>query len=119
MTTALPLSPPAPQPPAAPRPPAPTISADYRSALGAWLENHKRYPDSARQHGEQGQAVVKFRVNRSGRVLSYALVSGTGYPDLDGAIETMMRGATMPAFPGSMTEPEIEVSVTIRFGLTR
>jgi protein TonB len=117
--TPAPAPPPPPQLAAVPRPPAPTISADYRSALGAWLESHKRYPDSARQHGEQGQAVVRFRVDRSGRVLSYTLVSGTGYPDLDSAIEAMMRGAAMPPFPASMPEPEIEVSVTVHFGLTR
>jgi protein TonB len=117
--TPAPATPPPPQLAAVPRPPAPTISAEYRSALGAWLDSHKRYPDSARQHGEEGQAVVRFRVDRSGRVLSYTLVSGTGYPDLDKSIETMMRGATMPPFPGSMSEPEIEVSVTVRFGLTR
>jgi protein TonB len=117
--TPAPATSPPPQLAAVPRPPAPTISADYRAALGAWLEGHKRYPDSARQHGEQGQAVVRFRVDRSGRVLSYTLVSGTGYPDLDGAVEAMMRGATMPPFPASMSEPEIEVSVTVRFGLTR
>jgi protein TonB len=95
------------------------ISADYRSALAGWLESHKRYPESARQRGEQGRAVLRFRLDRSGRVIDYAVVSGTGYADLDATIEAMMRGATMPSFPASMTEPQIEVTVAIHFGLTR
>lgn len=100
-------------------PPAATISPEYRTLLSGWLESHKRYPEDARQRGEEGRAVLRFRVDRYGRVLDYQVVSSTGYADLDQAVEGMMRGATMPPFPASMTEPEIEVSVTIRFGLSR
>jgi protein TonB len=98
---------------------APTISPDYRTLLSGWLESHKRYPEEARQRGEEGRAVLRFRVDRYGRVLSYSVVSSTGFGDLDAAVEAMMRGATLPPFPPSMTEPEIEVSVAIRFGLQR
>ena len=76
--------------------PAPLVSAGYRSMLSAWLESHKRYPDSARSRGEEGRAVLRFRVDRSGRVLNYAVVSSTGYADLDASIDAMMRGAMMP-----------------------
>jgi periplasmic protein TonB len=102
-----------------PPPPAPTVSAEYSTLLRGWLESHKRYPEEARQRGEQGRAILRFRVDRYGRVLDYAVVSSSGYADLDHAAENMMRGATMPPFPPSMTEPEIEVSVQIRFGLAR
>jgi protein TonB len=109
----------APQTASIPSPPAPTISPDYRSMLSGWLESHKRYPEEARQRGEEGRAVLRFRVDRSGRVLDYSVVSSTGFADLDQAVEAMMRGATLPPFPPSMREPEIEVSVTIRYGLAR
>lgn len=102
-----------------PTAPTPAISADYRSMLSSWLETHKRYPDAARQRGEEGRAVLRFRVDRSGRVLDAAVVGSTGYPDLDASVESMMRGALLPPFPPSMPQPEIEVSVTIRFGLSR
>jgi protein TonB len=100
-------------------PPGPTISADYRAVLSGWLQSHKRYPEEARQRGEQGRAVLRFRVDRYGRVLDYAVVGTTGYADLDAAVENMMHGATLPPFPAGMTEPEIEVSVAIRFGIAR
>ena len=63
----------APQTAYAPTPvPAPVPSAEvspgYRALLSAWLESHKRYPDSARQRGEEGRAVLRFAVDRSGRV---------------------------------------------------
>jgi protein TonB len=103
--------------PAAPHP-APVVSGNYRAALSAWLESHKRYPDGARSRGEEGRAVLRFRVERSGRVLNYAVVSSTGYPDLDAAIDAMMRGATLPPFPADMNASDVEVSVTVRFALT-
>jgi protein TonB len=87
--------------------------------LSAWLESHKRYPDSARQRGEEGRAVLRFAVDRSGRVLDFAVAQSSGYSDLDASIEEMMRGALLPPFPAGMTQPRIDVSVTIRFSLAR
>jgi protein TonB len=112
------MFPPPPVPAPAPRP-APTVSPGYRSLLSAWLESHKRYPESARARGEEGRAVLRFRVDRSGRVLNYALAASTGSADLDAAIDGIMRGATLPPFPADMAALDVEVSVTVRFSLTR
>jgi protein TonB len=99
--------------------PSPEAIAGYRALLGAWLETHKRYPETARQRGEEGHAVLRFLVDRSGRVADYAVISSSGYPDRDQSVEEMMRGATLPPFPAGMTQPRMEVSVTIRFSLRR
>jgi periplasmic protein TonB len=99
-------------------PPSPTISPDYRTVIGSWLATHKRYPEGARERGEEGRAVLRFRVGRDGRVLDAAVVSSSGFADLDAAVVAMMQGAVLPPFPPNMTEPEIEVSVQIRFGLS-
>jgi len=98
---------------------SPEISPSYRALLSAWLESHKRYPDSARQRGEEGRVVLRFAVDRSGRVVDFAVAQSSGYPDLDASIEEMMRGAQLPPFPASMPQPRIDVSVTIRFSLAR
>lgn len=114
----------APQTAYAPTPvPAPVpsteVSPGYRTLLSAWLESHKRYPDSARQRGEEGRAVLRFAVDRSGHVLDFAVAQSSGYSDIDASIEEMMRSATLPPFPASMTQARIDVSVTIRFSLAR
>jgi periplasmic protein TonB len=98
---------------------SPEASAGYRALLSAWLESHKRYPDAARQRGEEGRAVLRFSVDRSGRVLDFAVTTSSGYPDIDQSVEEMMRGATLPPFPVGMPQPEMQVSVTIRFSLRR
>jgi periplasmic protein TonB len=99
--------------------PSPEASAGYRALLSAWLESHKRYPDAARQRGEEGNAVLRFEIDRSGRVIDYTVTKSSGYSDLDTSVEEMMRGATLPPFPAGMPQPRMEVSVTIRFSLRR
>ena len=99
--------------------PGPNLTANYQAMISAWFEAHKYYPDSARQRGEEGSVGLRFRVDRFGRVLDYALLTSTGYADLDGGIDQMMRGAQLPPFPAGMTASQIEVSVKIRFSLMR
>ncbi len=96
-------------------PPAPIVSPAYSSALAEWFAAHRRYPESARQRGEEGTGVLRLEIDRSGRVLSQTLVRSTGYADLDRAIEATMRGAVLPAFPAVMAESEREITVTIPF----
>jgi periplasmic protein TonB len=129
------VAPPAPAMPVAPMaptqqaalPPAPVpapasraaVSPSYGALLGEWLNSHKRYPESARERGEEGRAVLHFSVERDGRVTEAAVVRSSGYADLDQGLEEMMRGATLPPFPADMPQSSISVSVTIRFSLER
>jgi protein TonB len=98
--------------------PRPDVTASYQAMISAWLESHKRYPESARERGEEGTAALRFRIDRSGRVLDYSYRS-TGYADLDAGLDGMMRGAQLPPFPPGMTASRIEVSLTMQFNLTR
>src|SRR5579863_934236 len=71
--------------PTAPAPQA-VIAPSWQSALGAWLDAHKAYPEEARRRGEQGHAAVRFKVDRTGRVLDIQIISGTGSTILDDAV---------------------------------
>jgi periplasmic protein TonB len=99
--------------------PGPDPAVNYGALVRAWFESHKHYPDSARERGEEGNMRLRFRVDRYGRVIDYALVTSTGYADLDQSVEQMMSGAQLPPFPVGMTEPDIELSVNIGFSLLR
>jgi periplasmic protein TonB len=110
----------APKPSPAPaRAPSAEISPSYRALLSEWIESHKRYPESTREPNEEGSAVLRFVVERSGRVTEFAIIKSSGYPDLDASLDTMMRGATLPPFPAEMEQPSIEVVVPITFSLGR
>ena len=121
-----PAAPAAPSPPErAPAPaayepaPRPDLEAGYKAALSRWFEIHKRYPASARENNEEGNAVVQFRVDPSGRVLSFSLAKSTGYPDLDQAVTELLDGAQLPPFPPGLTLSSLDIAVTLRFSLTR
>ncbi|HZU90715.1 MAG TPA: energy transducer TonB [Stellaceae bacterium] len=105
----------------APRPAAPArttaITPGYRTLLLDWLEAHKYYPETARERGEEGTVLLRFRIDRSGRVLACTVVRSSGYADLDNAAAAMMRGAALPPFPPAMPEQSLEIAVPIRFGL--
>jgi len=95
----------------------PVVAPSWQSALGAWLESHKSYPDEARRRGEQGRAIVRFKVDRSGLVLDSQIISGTGSAILDEAVERMLRGARVPAFPPGMDQEQITVTVQLHYKL--
>jgi periplasmic protein TonB len=99
--------------------PGPDPAVNYGALISAWFKSHALYPDSARERGEEGNVMLHLRVDHYGRVIDYALVTSTGYADLDRGVEQMMSGARLPPFPAGMTVPEIEFPVTIRFSLTR
>jgi protein TonB len=99
-------------------PPA-AINPGWRSALGAWLQANKTYPDEARRRGDEGRATVRFTVSREGRVLDFQLLSRTGSPILDAAVERLLRGAQLPPFTAGMEQEEVTVTLQIRYALER
>ena len=109
-------SPPGPSP-AIPTNPPPRIpvSPGWQSALGAWLQAHKTYPDEARRRGDEGRATVRFTVSRDGQVIDFQLVSSTGSNILDAAVERLLRGAKLPPFPPRMDQPQVTVTLQIRY----
>jgi TonB family protein len=49
--------------------------------------SHKHYPESARERGEEGRTVLHFAVDRSGRVIDFAVIKSFGFALDRGALE--------------------------------
>ena len=97
---------------------APRIEPTWESRLFRKLQQAKRYPSEARSRGEQGVVTLAFSIDRNGHVTSRRVAKGSGYAALDDeAMALVMRAQPMPAFPPSMTEAEISLTVPIRFSL--
>ncbi len=109
-------APPVAAPPATP-PVATAADPGWRIALGGWLAAHKRYPERARQRGDEGTVGVRFTVNAAGRVLDVAVTSSSGSALLDDAARAMLSGQQVPPFPPSMSLAQLIVPVSIRFRL--
>jgi periplasmic protein TonB len=97
---------------------APRIDPSWQSLLLKHLQQFKSYPSAAREHNEQGVVLLAFTLDRNGHVLSRRIVTSSGYPDLDAEVITLVqRAQPLPAFPASMTEAQLDLTVPIRFSL--
>jgi periplasmic protein TonB len=97
---------------------APRVEPSWESLLFRRLQQAKRYPSEARSRGEQGVVLLAFSIDREGHVTARHIVRGSGSTALDGeAMALLDRAQPMPAFPPSMTEAELSLTVPIRFSL--
>jgi protein TonB len=63
-----------------------------------------RYPEEARERGEQGKVLVRALINVDGTVAELAMKRSSGFPDLDrSALETVKKWRFVPARRGATT----------------
>jgi protein TonB len=97
---------------------APRIDPSWTSLLFKQLQRYKSYPSGARARNEEGVVNLDFTVDRDGHVVSWRIVTGSGHPDLDAEVRTMLeRAQPLPAFPASMTQAQQDFNVNIHFSL--
>ena len=92
---------------------SPAAAANWRGALIAHLNRHKRFPSGA----SPGVVQVSFSIDRGGRVTSARLLRGSGDPALDEEAVAMIRRASpVPAPPDGMGGGgALALAVPIRF----
>jgi protein TonB len=97
---------------------APRVTPSWQADLVRHLQQYKRYPSGAQGKREQGVVLLGFSVDRNGRVLTRRIVQSSGHADLDQEVmEMIVRAQPLPAFPASMTQPALDLTVPIRFSL--
>jgi protein TonB len=97
---------------------APRVEPSWQADLVRHLQQYKRYPNGAQTKHEQGIVLLGFSVDRSGRVLAHRIVQSSGHADLDQEVMDMIvRAQPLPAFPRSMTQSKLDLTVPIRFAL--
>jgi protein TonB len=93
------------------------VGADWNAALDQWVEDHKYYPDSAIEQGQQGDVRIHFTVDRAGNVTGLHMVSGSGSPFLDQAWLGLFEDAQLPPFPPGTKANTVTVDATMHFVL--
>lgn len=106
-----------------PAPPAPRAASNtertWEALLLAHLERHRRYPASARARQIQGVAHLRFRMNRSGKVLGATVLRSSGAAVLDrAALDTLKRAQPLPAIPKERAD-EVELTLPVEFYVPR
>jgi periplasmic protein TonB len=86
---------------------------NWKSALVAQIERHKRYPDGARDYGV---ALVAFSVDRSGGVHHPHIVRSSGSSLLDhDAIAWVERSQPLPPPPPEIAGAQIAITVPLGY----
>ncbi len=113
LTQALP--PPQEAAPATPQNIAPP--AAWLSELYAHLDRNKRYSRTAQQAHIQGTAMLRFTMNRQGKVLSYKIEKSSGHAVLDDEVTAMIeRAQPLPPLPEDMAD-QMEFIIPVQFSV--
>ena len=91
---------------------------NWKSALVAQIERHKRYPDEARARGDHGVAQVAFSVDRSGGLHDARIVHSSGSALLDrDALAWLHRSQPLPPPPPEIRGARIPIVVPLRYDI--
>ncbi len=92
------------------------VTAQYAGLLKGWLKRHMHYPRQAWLDGNQGTAIIRFSIDRSGAVLGARLEHSSGHQVLDEEVLQMVRRADpFPAIPADILGQELAIRVPVRF----
>lgn len=95
-----------------------SAEANWQGLLLAHLGKFKRYPKSAQRRNLEGTPLLRVRMDRAGRVLSFALERTSGHESLDKEVLALIeRAEPLPALPPEMTQATIEIVVPVDFNL--
>jgi periplasmic protein TonB len=90
--------------------------AKWHRELAGHLERFKRYPPASASRGESGDILLKFVLDRAGRVASTVVAKSSGSRELDAAaIDMVMRASPLPPPPDAVPGEKIELQVPVRF----
>jgi protein TonB len=120
-------------PPSMPAPPAPVAAVPapgssvsrpsnamptWQSQLLAHIRRHKNYPRAAMIRRQEGATLVRFALDRKGKVLSYRLERSSGHAILDEeTLDLIRRAQPLPAPPPEMPDDRIELVVPVQYSL--
>ena len=112
-----------------PKPPAPVtarrakggaqqIASAWENSVVKHLQRYKRYPSEALSRSEEGIVLLSFSIDRSGHVLARHIARSSGHTDLDEEeMDMIKRAEPLPAFPASMPQAQLDLTVPIRFSV--
>ena len=91
----------------------------WQGILEAHLRKFQKYPRSALRRNVEGTALIRFRMDREGKVLSYSIERTSEHDVLDEAALAMIeRAQPLPPLPDEVPGDSIELIVPANFNLT-
>lgn len=90
----------------------------YLKTIYKKIETHKYYPDSAKSQEIQGEPVVSFTLNKSGRLLKVQVTQSSGYEVLDEAVKkTICLAEPFESIPDALQKVRLSIKIPVQFTL--
>jgi periplasmic protein TonB len=90
----------------------------WRGILEAHLQKFQKYPRSAQRRNIEGTVWLRFRMDRAGKVLSYAVERTSEHDVLDEAALAMIeRAQPLPPLPNEVPGQSIELIIPANFNI--
>lgn len=94
------------------------ILDEFYLKVGKQIAFAKIYPDFARKMGYQGKALVAFKIDRDGNVLSLAVSQSSGNEILDeAALEAVKEAGPYPPIPKELNKSSLKLKIPITYAL--
>lgn len=93
---------------------------NWQTSLLLQLNNAKRYPAQARRFRHEGIAYLRFRIDRSGKLMYASIALSSGHSALDEeTLALIKRAQPLPAPPADMPDDALEFVVPVEFFLNK
>ena len=86
------------------------------NSLLAFLSSKKQYPLKAKRLNQEGECVIAFKVDKTGKVVSASIKKSSDYPLLDRECNNLASKAV--GFDSKIVDRELNVYVPVSFKLT-
>lgn len=97
---------------------AQALPPGWQKAVMAHLGRHKRYPVEARQKRLEGEVLLRFVMDRTGKIRSASLTKPSGAPILDAeALAMLVRAQPLPSLPTQVKGEQVGLVVPINYRL--
>jgi protein TonB len=90
----------------------------YIAAVMRELNRHKKYPRDLKKAKVEGTVIIRFTIDRSGRLIESSVQQSSGHAGLDQAAMDMLTGAApLPSIPEFMNRDELALAVPVDYSL--
>ena len=89
---------------------------NYEDRVLLWIKRHGAYPYEAAMYRLEDTMMLRFAINRQGKILYYELVKKSKWYLLNRAVKRMMdRSSPVPPIPMEIARNEMTFTVPVRF----
>jgi len=94
------------------------LLSKYNRLIRKIIEEHKVYPELARENGMEGKVLVEFKILKNGRVKFIRVIDSSSYDILDAAaVYAIKRSSPFPPIPSKLGKKALKFRVWIKYEL--